>query len=122
MLRRYEPTDFPEIESWGKQWDIKFDEAAIPPKGYIVPGVAAYFLFETPSTTCFLENMVSNREVDKEIVHKALDLITEAILKEAKELGFTRAIATTDNSAVVLRAVKSGAKAHANQVLLNKTL
>lgn len=122
MVRRYTSSDFPTLQEWGKAWDIQYKEEYLPPIGFIVENTAAYFLYTTPSKVCFMENMISNRECPKEEVDKALELIVEAILIEAKELGFEVAHACTNVGAVVMRSLKSNCKVSPNYALITKVL
>lgn len=117
-VRRYQESDFEEIAAWAKARGSIYDKDLFPPIGYIVPGIAAYFLYETPSKACWLENMCSNPEVQKEVRDLALRQIVSAILKEAKGLGFKVAYATTDLDSVVNRAIQHNAKASHNQTQL----
>lgn len=122
IVRRYLASDFPEIEAWGKAWGAEYLESQFPKTGFIVDGFAAYFLYQTDSTVCFLENLVSNKAADPKLRSQAVDLVTMTIISHARELGCTVAYATTDNAAVVIRALTQGAKAQAKQTLLTKHL
>jgi uncharacterized protein YihD (DUF1040 family) len=121
-VRRYKPEDFEEIQRWAKLYDTTYSADNFPETGFIVDNLAAYFLYKTDSAVCFLENLISNKEADHYEKDKAINLIVEEILKEAKEQGFKVAYATTGIDAVVFRARIKGAKADANQTLLMKDL
>lgn len=121
-VRRYEPKDFEQIKAWGEQWGAEYDEAQFPQVGFIVDGVAAYFLYSTDSVCCWLENMVTNREAEKEERKRALDLIVDAILSEARSLGFKVAYATTKNISAAKRAKTLGAHIATNHLLITKLL
>ena len=120
--RPYEPKDFEQIQAWGKEWGANYSEDQFPQIGFIVDDVAAYFLYQTDSSVCFLENMVSNKKIHQEIKNQALTLIAEAILKKAKEEEFTVAYATTNNVAIAKRAAEHGAKCQWGHLLLIKDL
>lgn len=110
IVRRYEPKDFEQIRSWGKQYGAEYSADQFPEVGFIVDDVAAYFLYQTDSMCCWLENMVAKKDVDNHVREQALELIIDAILKEAKERGFKVAHASTNRYAVALRAKKYGAR------------
>lgn len=121
-VRPYRPSDFPQIKEWGAKWGAEYQEDQFPSIGFVVDGIAAYFLYQTDSAVCWLENMVSNRGVPKEEVDRALDLIVDAILNEALVLGYKLAYATTNISKVATRAKASGAALCPNQILIIKNL
>lgn len=104
------------------QWGADYKEEQFPNTGFIIDGIAAYFLYSTDSNVCWLENMISNRGVEKSILVEALDILVDEILKEAKVLGFTVAYATTGILSVVKRAKENGASIKPAQFLLTKDL
>ncbi len=123
IVRRYNATDdFEQVKSWGKGWRADYNADQFPEVGFIVEGVAAYFLYQTDSTCCWLENMVTKKDVDHHVREEALELIIDAILTEAKALGFTVAYASTDRYQVALRAKKYGATVQPNHLLLTLKL
>ncbi len=121
-VRRYSLEDFDQVKSWGAGWGSSYNKDQFPLTGFIVDDVAAYFLYQTDSTACWLENLVSKRGVDEKIRNQALALLVDAILHEAKEMGFTVAYATTDSVSVAKRAKEQGAIVKAGQILLIKDL
>lgn len=121
--RRYDrETDFSHIKAWGDEWGAEYIKEQFPTVGYIVDGVAAYFLYCTDSSVCWLENLISKRGIDEKTRENALNMIFDAILEEARELGYKIAYATTDNVAVAKRAKEHGAFLKVNQILLTKDL
>ncbi len=104
ICRRYKPEDFTQIKEWGEKWDAEYNEDQFPSVGFIVDGVAAYFLYSTDSSVCWLENMVSNRGIDEKTRDQALGLLIDAILKEAKTLGYHVAYAATIYVTIAKRA------------------
>lgn len=122
IVRRYEDKDFEQIREWGLQWGADYDEDQFPHIGFIIDGVAAYFLYQTDSSICWLENMIAKRGIDQALKSKALDLLVDAIILEAKELGFTVAYATTDIVSVAKRAKENGAFIKPAQILITKDL
>ncbi len=116
------PDDFDQIAAWGAEWGAEYREDQFPLTGFIVDGVAAYFLYQTDSSICWLENMIARRGVHEDTKNFALELLIDAILKEASELGFTLAYATTDVISVAKRAKEHGAIIRPGQILLTKDL
>lgn len=122
-VRPYEPRDFPQIAKWAKDgYNTEYQEDQFPATGFIVDGVAAYFLYSTDSSICYLENLISNKYANPTLKHHAIEMIIEAILKEARAMGFKVAYATTDIPDVVFRACQHGALARTKQTLLTKLL
>lgn len=117
--RKYQDSDFEQIQAWGKAWGADYDKDLFPPLGFIVPGVCAYFIYETPSKVCWLENMVKNPEVPKELSDIALELVVTEVLREVYSLGYKVCYATTDSDVVIERALKHNAKALKHQTLLS---
>lgn len=122
QARRFESKDFAQIKAWAKEYGAEYDEKLFPKTGFIVDGVAAYFLYATDSHVCFLENLIANPKASRDDRDAGIDLVLRETLKEAKERGFHVAYATTDNPKVVVRAMLFGAKAQPKQVLLTKNL
>lgn len=121
-VRRYEPEDFEQIREWGRQWGAEYVEEQFPMTGFIIDGIAAYFLYSTDSSACWLENMIMKRGIDEATKEEALGLLIDEIIKEAQFLGFTIAYATTGIISVVKRAKENGAVIQAAQFLLTKDL
>lgn len=121
-VRRYEAKDFEQVREWGRGWGSEYREDQFPGTGFIVDGVAAYFLYQTDSSVCWLENLITVRGVDASVKDRALNLLIEAILDEAKALGYTIAYATTDINTVAKRAREGGAGVKPYQFLITKNL
>jgi len=122
-VRRYEREDFDQIANWAREgYGTDYEEHQFPETGFIVDGVAAYFLYQTDSSICYLENLISNPKADVELKAKGITLVVDALLEEAKEQGFSVAYATTGIPTVVFRAMQYGAHAQAKQTLLTKKL
>lgn len=122
IVRPFEPKDFEQIRQWAEEYETEYREHQFPKTGFIVDGVAAYFLYSTDSSICFLENLITNKKVDQGIKNDAIELVCEAVLNKAKELGFKVAYATTNIYAVAKRARKFGANVEIGQLLLTKDL
>lgn len=122
IVRKFEPADFAQISAWGKEYGSDYSPAQFPGTGFIVDDVAAYFLYGTDSTCCWLENMIAKKGVDHHVREQALELIIDALLREAKQKGYHVAYAATDRFTVALRAKKYGAKVQPNHLMLTLNL
>lgn len=119
MVRKYVDGDFEAIQQWGKAWGADYQKDLFPSTGYIYPGVAAYFIYSGgDSKVCWLENMVTNPDVPKELKEQALQQVVTEVLREVNRLGYKVAYATTDNQAVINRAVAHKATAKEGQTQL----
>lgn len=123
QVREFAENDFSQICNWAQTgYDTEYCLDFFPKTGLIVDGIAAIFLYSTDSKVCFLENMISNREADKEQKDIALDLLLESAFKKAKDLGFRVVYASTNNTKVIVRAFKHGCSADFKYTLLTKHL
>jgi hypothetical protein len=99
---------FAEVLRWFQLFGETMVPEALPQTGYIVPGVAAGFLYRTDSSVCWVESLVANKEVPKEERTRALDAIVIALCQDAKKLGFKLVLGSTQLDAVVKRAQRLG--------------
>ena len=121
-VEKYRPEDFAQIAEWGEKWGANYRPEQFPKTGVIIHGIAAYFLYSTDSSICWLENLISNPDADGFMKARALDMLVDAILDEAVRLGFKVAYATTDVVSVAKRAKANGAAVVPAQMLLIKDL
>ncbi len=123
IVRAYEPKDFAQISHWAKtHWDTDYSEDQFPKTGFIVDDVAAFFMYTTDSTVCFLENMVSNREACPVTRDRAIELLILKAFDHARAHGFKVAYAVTDNPKVIVRASIHNCTFKPKQTLITKNL
>lgn len=121
-VRPIEESDFKQIKEWGAMWGATYDEDQFPNHGFIIEGVAAFFLYSTDSTVCWLENMITKRGVAPKIRDHAVQLLISAGFAKAKELGFEVAYAATNILSAAKRARENGAHVTPNYFLITKDL
>lgn len=111
IARRYKDSDFNEISSWAKQWDgSNYDQDLLPTVGYIVPGVAVYFVYEAVGTKqAMLENLITNPKIPIKVKEAGINAVITACLRYCNDNGFKVARAVTDNKSVISRAIKHNA-------------
>lgn len=63
MIRRYEDSDFPMIESWFLKRGLEILPNELPEIGFIRNNAAAGFLYETGTKIALIENVVTNPDV-----------------------------------------------------------
>ena len=78
--------------------------------GRVVDNIAAGFLIATDTPLAILDFFITNPESSKEDRDKALDELTQTLIKDAKVLGYDVLMASSKISAVVERAKKNGFK------------
>ena len=122
IVRRFDEKDFAQIVAWGAEWGDVYELDQLPKVGFIVDGCGAYFVYQTDSKVCWLENLITKRDLDAGTKAIAIDLLIEAAIKEARALGFKLAYAATDNFSAAKRAREHGAFAQSNFVFLTKDL
>jgi hypothetical protein len=105
MIRKFQSEDVCEVDTWHEQHGMRPIQA--PPRvGFIVPGVAAGFLYQTDSDVALLEGYVTNPKASSTERHQALDGITQKLLESAADLGFRTVWAITKDAGISLRAQK----------------
>jgi hypothetical protein len=122
QARRFNIEDYPQIKSWGLERRALYtDPTLLPDCGFIVDGYAACFLYTTDSSVCYLDNLiaVSEKSHSREM---AIKLVIDAVIEEAKFLGFKVIFSCTNNPKVIERAMILGAKVSTNYVLLQLPL
>jgi hypothetical protein len=79
-----------------------------PAVGYVEPGVAAGWLYQTDSAVAFLETFVANPAAPKVSRWRAMNRIGVALERAARHLGVRRLIATTKSRGMSLIAIRNG--------------
>lgn len=88
-MRRYEPTDYPEIADWyAARGEIALPLECFPRTGLILPGVAAGFLYATDSALALIDCVVTNPEASPMARGRAVSGVLRALLDEAGKQGF----------------------------------
>lgn len=80
----------------------------LPKVGFISPGVAAGFLYQTDSCVAIIDGYISNPVLNRADRDEALDEVTQALLNKAKELGFTHVKCETKLTSIGARAERHG--------------
>lgn len=115
-LRKYTPEDFCHVQSLFKSRGIDVEKTQLPWSGWVTDN-AACFLLATNSRICFLEWLVAKDTPTKTL---EMDLVIEACLQMAKDMGYLKCFALTDKSSVVKKAFKMGFQVEKQKILLGK--
>lgn len=112
LVSIYEPSKHKDqLIKWYKQWGWSLEILEMmPTTGLIVEGVCACFIYETNSNICFIESLISDRDVSSEEKDEYLDKMLEVVFHMAKEKGFKYIKGDTRYPKVEERAVKHGFK------------
>lgn len=121
-MRRYNSTDKPIMNEWLKPYDMELGDHEWPEIGYIVPGVAMGLLFRMEGNTGFLDSFCTAPGSTKQDRIKALELITEALIQDAKILGLRRLYALTDNEGIKVRCTANGFTLDGSYMLFKKEI
>lgn len=108
-MRRFEPADIDEVNGWCAARGLDpLDPAALPPVGFVEPGLAAGWLYRTDADLALVEGLVTNPTVPLRQRSRAVDAVTRALLDEAKAFGVRRVVAFCREPGVARRAVRLG--------------
>lgn len=80
------------LQGWPEQPDWVFSDLC-----YVVPGVAAVWLFTSNSKLFWIENLVGNPLIDKEVMRAALPGLLSYVSDEARKLGGKAVMTSTSN-------------------------
>ena len=99
---------FETVRSWMEARNEVITPDALPQTGFIIPGMAAGFLYRTDSSVAMIEGLVAAPGLGREVRDQAVDAIVLAVIAEAQRLGFKTLTGTTVLEAVVKRAERLG--------------
>ena len=111
-----------EVLHWSHSWGVPVDPAFLPPTGFIVPGVAAMFIFLTNAPVAFVDHVISNPESDPKERDRALDLIGICIMAFARDQGVKGLVGYTKLPKMAERCERHGWKLHGAQTIMTRKL
>lgn len=88
MARRYQESDYKEVSGWFHSRNIEITEEYLPHVGYIEPGVAAGFIYQTDANFCIFESFIGNPEKTHQERKSGLEKIVEKMILMAKHMQF----------------------------------
>ncbi|MBK7860842.1 MAG: hypothetical protein IPJ65_20015 [Archangiaceae bacterium] len=109
-VERYDPkVHYRFFTEWyAKHVPVPMDPIYLPEVGFVVPGVAMGFLYQTDSAVAHIEALVANPRASGAARSAAIDEVVQAIIAEAKKLGFKALLGNTSLPAVIERAKRLG--------------
>ncbi|MBJ6762861.1 hypothetical protein JGU66_19025 [Myxococcaceae bacterium JPH2] len=106
---RYDPAQhFEQVQSWYAHRNEVLTPDALPRVGFIVPGKAAGFLYQTDSSVAWIEGLVASPSLSKAERLGVVDAIVVAVCEESRKLGFKTLLGYTVLDVVVERAKRLG--------------
>ena len=88
----------------------RIHQNVLPAIGFIIPGYAAVWLYQTDSDFCQIENIYSNPAAPED-KRKQVDLLINTSVIAARELGYKFLQCVSNHPSIIARAIKYGAKA-----------
>ncbi len=115
---------FEELNSWFLARDAgsPLVPETLPKVGFIIPGKAAGFLYQTDSNIAWIENLVAAPGLGKKERSELIDAIVLAVAAEARRRGFAALVGFTELDAVKERAERLGFAYHGKFHLINLAL
>lgn len=111
MVRQIEDHDLDQIEVWFAARGVSMPELwAFPKTGYIIPGVAAGFLFLTDTPVAIVDCYIASPYADSDKRNDALDIITHALIASARSNGCKIIKCDSAIEAIKNRAIRLGFK------------
>lgn len=111
MMRRFCEEDLDEVNDWYQAHGLKkIQKDLVPEYGLIEDGVGCGFLYLTDSSICHVDGYVTNPSASQEKRAKALYEMTEMLSYMARELGFKKLVAFTQDPNIMERALMHGFK------------
>jgi hypothetical protein len=108
-VKFYTNSDYAEINSWFKAHGMPSPSAdLLPSNGFIVPGVAAGFVYLTDSSVSILDSFISNPDSDDDDRSDAIDWIAIHLTNLAMMNGTKLLICNTKIKAVRDRVLTLG--------------
>src|SRR5262245_35083652 len=108
-VERYDPArHYTDFCDWYRRHTPPPPPEFLPKVGFVSPGVAMAFLYQTDSKLAYFEGMVANPKTTVEQRSNGLDEVAVALIAEARKLGFKVLVGQTDIPAVVERALRFG--------------
>ncbi len=95
-------TDLPVLRQWMEKWGMTtLPDWWYPEENFVIEGVIFASYYKTNSKLAYLENIVSNPDIDHKDRFKGVELISKHIFKQAKEDGFNLVCGWTNNKSII---------------------
>lgn len=91
MVRRFTKEDEEEVIGWFHSRKIEITPDYLSKTGFIVPGIAAGFIYSTDANFCIFESFIGNPNCSRSDRQVALRDVVNEMIKESKQMGFKQA-------------------------------
>jgi hypothetical protein len=108
MVRKFTEDDLEEVMGWFHSRKIEITPDYLPQIGFISPGIAAGFIYQTDANFCIFESFISNPNTTKDERNAALNSIVTYMIQEAKELGFSDAYGFATSQSMIRHGMEQG--------------
>ncbi len=120
-MRRFNANDLDTVNSWYMARGMRVMEPdELPAVGFYEPGVAAGFVYQTDSSIALLEGYVTNPDADPVVRDGALDSITLALMRAARNAGKRHIVGLCQDPHIEARANKHGMASIGTYALVSK--
>ena len=110
QVKRVIEQDLDEIIGWFHSRNIEITPEYLSPTGFIVPSIAAGFVYATDSNFCVFESFISNPNTTADERKIALTAIVSAMIQEAREMGYADAYGFATSSTMIQHGLEQGFK------------
>lgn len=123
-VRRFTSDDLNQMESWYKDRGLPIPPINLLPEvGFIVDDTAAGFLYITGGNQLgFMDGFITSQQASYIDRQKGLDVVTKALIDEAKERKVLKLLAFTTAQVIFDRAITNGFDFVDKYFLLSKSL
>lgn len=101
--------DYDTLVEWWTSYDFPpVPKECLPKHGLIIEGVCAGFVYRTDSKIAWLEWIVGNRQVTKEVREEGLQRLVPALTELAGELGYEKVFSAVKHPNLIQIYIKQG--------------
>ena len=108
MVRKFTEDDLDEVIGWFHSRKIEITPEYLPEMGFIMPGIAAGFIYQTDANFCIFESFISNPNTSPEEREGALREIVTLMIAEARLLGFKDAYGFATSQSMIRHGMEQG--------------
>lgn len=103
------PEHIADCERWAERRGMPFPpHDMLSKRGFVVPGVAAWWLYLTDSSIAYTGFLIANPDVPKFVRDIGLDAVIDRVLAEAREAGARTIVVSVKIPAVQARLERHG--------------
>ena len=120
-VRPVTPADLPAIGHWHREHHAGFDPECLPALGWIVPSVAAGFMWLVENRMAMVDALVTSNTASADARAEGLKLVIDTMERYCEDNGIRRVFAISSDRSVGVRCVQHGLRPAGQFVLYSKT-